>query len=55
LNYVSELLAIQMRNMEAMPLAQQMILEDLGDLVKHQSEMLEGTLLRCSAVRERDI
>lgn len=51
LNYVSELLAIQMRNMEAMRLAQQMMLEDLGDLAKHQSEMLEGMLLRCSAVQ----
>ena len=58
LNYVSALLAIQMRNMEAMQLAQQMMLEDLGDLAKHQSEMLEGMLRRSFGAqpsRERDI
>jgi phasin family protein len=46
LGYVSELLAIQMRNMEAMLLAQQKILEGIGVLAKHQAEMLEGTLRR---------
>jgi hypothetical protein len=44
LTYVSELLAIQMRNMEAMRLAQQKVLEGIGVLAKHQAEMLEGTL-----------
>jgi phasin family protein len=46
LSYVSELLAIQMRNMEAMRLAQQKMLEGIGVLAKHQAEMLEGTLRR---------
>jgi hypothetical protein len=46
LSYVSELLAIQTRNMEAMREAQHMILEGLGDLAKRQAEMLEGTLRR---------
>jgi phasin family protein len=46
LSYVSELLAIQMRNMEAMRLAQQQMLEGMGVLAKHQAEMLEGTLRR---------
>jgi phasin family protein len=46
LSYVSELLAIQMRNMEAMRLAQQKMLEGMGVLAKHQAEMLEGTLRR---------
>jgi len=48
LSYVGELLAIQMRNMEAMRLAQQQMLEGMGVLAKHQVEMLEGTLRRSS-------
>jgi phasin family protein len=46
LNYVSELFAIQMRNMEAIRLAQQKMLEGMGVLAKHQAEMLEETLRR---------
>jgi hypothetical protein len=46
LSYVSEILAIQMRNMEAMGLAQQKMLEGMGVLARHQAEMLEGTLRR---------
>ena len=51
LSYVSELLAIQMRNMEAMRLAQQQMLEGMGVLAKHQAEMLEGTLRRSLGLR----
>ena len=49
LNYVSELLAIRMRNMEAMRLAQQKMLAGVGVLVQHQTEMLEGMLRRSLA------
>jgi phasin family protein len=44
LSYFSELLAIQMRNMEAVQRAQQQMMEGMGVLAKHQAEMLEGTL-----------
>jgi hypothetical protein len=40
LSYFSEILAIQMRNLEAMRLAQQQMLEGMGVLAKHQVEML---------------
>jgi phasin family protein len=46
LNCVSEIVAIQMRNIEAMRVAQQQMLEGIGVLAKHQAEMLEGTLRR---------
>jgi phasin family protein len=46
LNYFSELLAIQIRNLEAIRLAQQKMAEGMGVLAKHQAEMLEGTLRR---------
>jgi hypothetical protein len=46
LNCVSEIVAIQMRNIEAMRVAQQQMLEGMGVLAKHQAEMLEGTLRR---------
>jgi hypothetical protein len=46
LSYFSELLGIQMRNIEAMQLAQQQMMEGIGVLAKHQAEMLEGTLRR---------
>jgi hypothetical protein len=49
LNYFSELLEIQMRNMEAMRLAQQKMLAGVGVLVQHQTEMLEGMLRRSLA------
>jgi phasin family protein len=51
LSYVSEILAIQMRNMEAMRLAQQQMLEGMGVLAKHQAEMLEGTVRRSFEVQ----
>ena len=46
LTYFSELLGIQMRNIEAMQLAQQQMMEGMGVLAKHQAEMIEGTLRR---------
>jgi hypothetical protein len=46
LNCVNEIVAIQMRNIEAMRVAQQQMLEGMNVLVKHQAEMLEGTLRR---------
>jgi phasin family protein len=46
LSYVSELLAIQMRNVEAMRMAQQQMLEGIGVMAKHQTEMLEGAFRR---------
>jgi phasin family protein len=51
LSYFSEILAIQMRNMEAMRLAQQQMQEGIGVLAKHQVEMLEGTLRRSFGAR----
>jgi hypothetical protein len=51
LNYFSELLKIQMRNMEAMRLAQQKTLEGMGVLAQHQAEMLEGMLRRSLGAR----
>jgi hypothetical protein len=51
LNYFSELLEIQMRNMEAMRLAQQKTLEGMGVLAQHQAEMLEGMLRRSLGAR----
>jgi phasin family protein len=46
LNCVNEIVAIQMRNLEAMRVAQQQMLEGMGVLAKHQAEMLEGSLRR---------
>jgi phasin family protein len=46
LNCVSEIVAIQMRNIEAMRVAQQQMLDGMSVLAKHQAEMLEGTLRR---------
>src|SRR5271169_4595759 len=46
LNYVSEIFAIQARNIEALLQAQQEIMKGSGDLAKHQMEILEGTLRR---------
>ena len=50
-SYVSEILAIQMRNMEAVRLAQQKMLEGIGVLARHQVEMLEGALSRSFAAQ----
>jgi hypothetical protein len=46
LGYTSELFAIQMRNIEAMRLAQQKMLEGMGALARRQIEMLDGTFSR---------
>jgi hypothetical protein len=50
-NYMSDILAIQMRNMEALWQAQQEIMKGSGDLAKHQMEMLESTLRRTFGAR----
>jgi hypothetical protein len=46
LKYFSDLLAIELRNMEAIGLAQQKMLEGMGVLAQHQAEMAEGALRR---------
>jgi hypothetical protein len=45
-NYVGELIGIQMRNAQAMRLAQQKMLEGIGSLAQHQTAMLQATLRR---------
>jgi hypothetical protein len=45
-SYSKDLLAIQMRNIEAIQKAQQAMLEGIRILAKNQAEMLEGTLRR---------
>jgi hypothetical protein len=46
LKYFCELVAIELRNLEAIGLAQQKMLEGMGVLAQHQAEMAEGTLRR---------
>lgn len=46
LKYLSDLVAIELRNMEAIGLAQQKMLEGMGVLAQRQAEMAEGTLRR---------
>ena len=46
LTYFCELVAIELRNMEAIRLAQQKMLESMGVLAQRQAEMVEGTLRR---------
>jgi hypothetical protein len=46
LKYFGDLLAIELRNMEAIGLAQQKMLEGMGLLAKRQAEIAEGTLRR---------
>jgi hypothetical protein len=46
LSYFGELLGIQMRNIEAMQLAQQQLMEGMGVLAKHQAEMIQETVRR---------
>jgi hypothetical protein len=46
LSFVGEIVGIQMRNLEAMRQAQQQLLEGMGDLVKQQAKIMEGTLHR---------
>ena len=40
----TDLIGIQMRNMEAVRQAQQKMLEGMGVLAKRQTEIIEGTL-----------
>jgi hypothetical protein len=44
LKFFSEILEIQMRNVEAIRLAQQKTLAGVGVLAQHQAEMLDGML-----------
>ena len=46
LKYFGELVAIELRNMEAIGLAQQKMLEVMGVLAQRQAEIVEGTLRR---------
>ena len=57
--FLTDLIGIQMRNMEAIRQAQQKMLEGIGVLAKRQTEIIEGTLVRSvsapSAVTPPDI
>ena len=44
--FLSDLIGIQMRNMEAIRQAQQKMLEGIGVLATRQTEIIEGTLRR---------
>ena len=44
--FLTDLIGIQMRNMEAIQQAQQKMLEGMGVLAKRQTEIIEGTLRR---------
>jgi len=46
LKYLCDVVAIELRNIEAMGLAQQKLLEGWGVLARHQAEMTQGTLRR---------
>ena len=46
LKYFCDLVAIELRNIEAIGLAQQKMLEGMGVLARHQAEMAEETLRR---------
>jgi hypothetical protein len=58
-SFLTDLIGIQMRNMEAIRQAQQKMLEGMGVLSKRQTEIIEGTLRRSvsepSAVTSSDI
>ena len=45
-SFFTDLIGIQMRNMEAIRQAQQKMLEGIGVLAKRQTEIMEGTLRR---------
>jgi len=45
-SFLTELIGIQMRNMEAIRQAQQKMLEGIGGLAKRQTDIIEGTLRR---------
>ena len=57
--FLTDLIGIQMRNMEAIQQAQQKMLEGIGVLAKRQTEIMGGTLRRSvsepSAVTSSDI
>ena len=57
--FLTDLIGIQMRNMEAIRQAQQKMLEGMGVFAKRQTEIIEGTLRRSvsepSAVTAPDI
>ena len=57
--FLTDLIGIQMRNMEAIRQAQQKMLEGMGVFAKRQTEIIEGTLRRSvsepSAVTSPDI
>jgi hypothetical protein len=57
--FITDLLGIQMRNMEAVRQAQQKMLEGIGMLAKRQTEIIEGTLRRSvsepSQIKSSDI
>ena len=44
--FLTDLIGIQIRNMEAIRQAQQKMLEGIGGLAKRQTEIIEGTLRR---------
>jgi hypothetical protein len=44
--FLTDLIGIQMRNMEAIQQAQQKMLEGIGVLARRQTEIIEGTLRR---------
>jgi Phasin protein len=44
--FLTDLIGIQMRNMEAIQEAQQKMFEEIGVLAKRQTEIIEGTLRR---------
>ena len=46
LKYLCDVVAIELRNIEAMGLAQQKLLEGWGQFAQHQAEMTQGTLRR---------
>jgi hypothetical protein len=52
--FLTDLIGIQMRNMEAIRQAQQKMLEGIGVLAKRQTEIIEGTLRR-SVSEPRDV
>src|SRR5215472_16782844 len=45
-SFLTELIGIQMRNMEAIRQAQQKMLEGIGGLAKRQTDIIDGTLRR---------
>ena len=45
-SFLSDLIGIQMRNMEAIRQAQQKMLEGIGVLAKRQTEIFEGIMRR---------